>query len=111
MIKKISVDEADVSGIKGTFLLYSTLGCHLCDQAQELLDSLNRYMSEKYFPDAGAAVDERLFEIRVVDIADDDLLFELYGVRIPVLSNESKTEELAWPFDMEDAYRFIVALI
>jgi len=35
----------------------------------------------------------------------------LYGVRIPVLSNESKTEELAWPFDMEDAYRFIVALI
>lgn len=65
--------------------LYSTEGCHLCEQAHGLLK------------DAG--LQER---VQVVDIAFDDALFSRYGVTIPVLSiqhSDSSISELGWPFD------------
>ena len=40
-------------------------------------------------------------EIEAIDIADDSFLFELYGVRIPVVKNEESGEELGWPFDTD----------
>lgn len=43
----------------------------------------------------------RAIEIEAIDIADDSFLFELYGVRIPVVKNEESGEELGWPFDSE----------
>lgn len=65
-------------------ILYSTLGCHLCEQAVAL--SLPLLESE------GIA-------LREVDIADDDALMEAYGIRIPVLREQSSGAELGWPFD------------
>lgn len=61
--------------------LYSTEGCHLCEQAYALLQSVG-------FP---------VQNLSIVDIAFDDELFSRYGVTIPVLSNG--TNELNWPFD------------
>ncbi|MGF1689861.1 glutaredoxin family protein [Photobacterium kagoshimensis] len=80
--------------------LYSTEGCHLCEQAYCLL--------------VEAGVEEH---VKVVDIAFDDVLFLRYGVTIPVVSISSDAStamaeasddstlsisELGWPFDRAD---------
>lgn len=67
-------------------LFYTTAGCHLCEQAAEMLNELRA---------------TRAVEIEAIDIADDYFLFELYGVRIPVVKSEESGEELGWPFDRE----------
>jgi len=81
--------------------LYSTEGCHLCEQAYRLL------------------VEEGVQEhVQVIDIAFDDVLFLRYGVTIPVVSisseastaaaetasddNSLSISELGWPFDRAD---------
>jgi hypothetical protein len=64
--------------------LYSTDGCHLCEEAETLLRS--------------ARADFPTLAWTVVDIADDDALFERYGWLIPVLC-ERGNAELHWPFD------------
>jgi glutaredoxin len=60
-------------------ILYGTSACHLCEIAAALLD----------------AADVRY---REVDISDSDVLFERYGITIPVLRHEDG-RELNWPFD------------
>lgn len=67
-------------------LFYTTAGCHLCEQAAEMLNELRA---------------TRALEIEAIDIADDSFLFELYGVRIPVVKSEESGDELGWPFDRE----------
>ncbi|MEQ3636701.1 glutaredoxin family protein [Alcanivorax sp.] len=71
-----------------TAVLYTTLGCHLCDQARELVAMVR--------PD---------LEITLVDIAEDDSLIEQYGERIPVLMRQG--QELAWPFGLLDVQQFL----
>ncbi|HEY0268285.1 MAG TPA: glutaredoxin family protein [Methyloradius sp.] len=66
--------------------LYGTSGCHLCDEAQALLNKLE---------------DEYSLNIQMMDIADDESLVEVYGIRIPVLINVDKSE-LSWPFTEND---------
>jgi len=61
-------------------VLYSTWGCHLCEEAERLLALVA--MDQKY---------------RVVDIVDDEQAFARYRVSIPVLCCAEK--ELCWPFD------------
>jgi glutaredoxin len=55
--------------------LYAKAGCHLCDEARELLEDL-----------AGAVE----FELREVDIRDDMALFERYRYRIPVIAIDGR---------------------
>jgi len=69
--------------------LYTTSGCHLCDLAAAILDAQHlRYES--------------------VDIADDDTLFDRYGIRIPVLV-DGKGRELGWPFDADGLAAWLAA--
>ena len=75
-----------------TLFLYTTAGCHLCEQAEQII-------SETLNPE--------FFEIIKVDIADDDLLIEKYGVRIPVIGREDSGEELGWPFDHHGLVAFL----
>ncbi len=70
------------------WVLYSTDGCHLCDQAMALCHQ------------AG-------IEPEVEDIALNDELFARYGVRIPVLKSRSSDRELGWPFDSFQLAEFI----
>lgn len=63
--------------------LLGTSGCHLCEQAEEILQALQAAGCE--------------FSYEVVDIADDDALFQRYGLLIPVLRGAGA--ELNWPFD------------
>lgn len=72
--------------------LYSTIGCHLCEQAKTLLwPLLVQYQC-------------RLLE---KDIAEDDALIERYGTRIPVLVASDFSDELNWPFSEADVDKFL----
>ncbi|GAB2913975.1 glutaredoxin family protein [Rheinheimera gaetbuli] len=60
--------------------LYSTWGCHLCEQAEQLL--LQAGLEGQF---------------RVIDIVDDEQAFARYRLMIPVLCRSDN--ELCWPFD------------
>ena len=75
-----------------TWVLYSTGGCHLCEEAEQLLVDLRGVVP-------GLAWE-------VVDIADDDGLFERYGWSIPVVADETG-RELRWPFDAAALRAFV----
>ena len=70
--------------------LYSTWGCHLCEEAEALLRA------------AG-------LEFTTVDIVDDEAAFALYRTEIPVLFRRQGEQitELKWPFDAAALQRFI----
>lgn len=76
--------------------LYSTLGCHLCEQAKIILwPLLLQYQN-------------RLVEI---DIAESDDLMATYGARIPVLAAAlDSRNELSWPFSHEQVDNFFSQL-
>ena len=85
-----------------SLILYSTSACHLCEQAEELLQALQ-----------GARPELRW---STVDIAGDDALFARYGCSIPVLKRAPRAalrgtarpaRELAWPFDLQGLVEFL----
>ncbi|WP_017905644.1 glutaredoxin family protein [Pseudomonas asplenii] len=71
--------------------LFGTLGCHLCEVAEAVLMPL---------------VEHGLL-VELVDIADDESLFEVYGLRIPVLRRVDTGAELGWPFDAGQVVAFV----
>jgi len=77
-------------------VLYGTLGCHLCGQAEHLLrKTLTGF--------------DRDVEWSVADIADEPELLETHGVRIPVLRRTDTGRELDWPFELADLLNFLGA--
>lgn len=68
---------------------FTTLGCHLCEEALFMLKSLELNDS---------IVEE-------IEISDSDQLMERYGIRIPVLA--IKDQELGWPFSVDELKNFI----
>ena len=62
------------------FILFGTAGCHLCEEAEQLL------------ADAGLAFSTR-------DIIDDEQWLARYGLLIPVLLHTASGKQLNWPFD------------
>lgn len=70
---------------KKKFILYSSDGCHLCEQALSLI--LQQITAD---------------EIDIVDIVDEEKLVELYGVYIPVLERVDDGAKLFWPFSNEE---------
>jgi len=70
--------------------LYTTSGCHLCNQALALLEP---WLAKG-------------LKLALVDIAEDDLLMVRYGVRIPVVASSSGVE-LGWPFNAKGLANWI----
>ena len=68
-------------------ILYTTLGCHLCEHAEAILDAAR-------------------CSYKAVDIAEDLTLLERYGVRIPVV-RDAQGRELGWPFDTVQLMAFL----
>lgn len=66
-------------------LLYTTVGCHLCEQAEEVLRVV--------------AADASAPNWTPVEISNDPALVEAYGLRIPVIRLQGQDEDLGWPFD------------
>lgn len=76
--------------------LYTTLGCHLCEQAYALLVALQQ---------EGLAID-----IDSIEIADSDELMDKYGIRIPVVTftSDEEVREIGWPFTLDELRAFLV---
>lgn len=73
-------------------LLYYTEHCHLCDEAEALLQ------------EAGFAGAYTKIEIE----GDPDLL-KLYEIHIPVLKRVADDSELYWPFELQKLQAFLAA--
>ncbi len=71
--------------------LFTTLGCHLCEQAHELLLSLT-----------GQGMELRIELIEIVDSAE---LMDRYGITIPVIQVEDR--EICWPFSIDELRAFL----
>lgn len=74
------------------FCLYHTSGCHLCEEAELIVEQVTT---------------PARIPFSKVDIADDDLLLEAYGIRIPVFSHLPSGRELGWPFNAAQLQHFI----
>ena len=73
--------------------LYGTSACHLCDQALAILEDLSAELSLSWV---------------VIDIVEDELLMQRYGVKIPVLQSATGAE-LCWPFDRHEVIAFVTS--
>ena len=69
--------------------LYQRDDCPLCDQALAVL------------------AEARAPEFETVWIDGDEALEERYGIRVPVLRDESRGRELDWPFDAAAVRAFL----
>lgn len=69
-------------------ILYSTDGCHLCDDALKLCQLIG-------------------ISPTVIDIVEVDNLVDLYGAHIPVLMVEREEQALYWPFDTEQIKQYL----
>ncbi len=65
--------------------LYTTSGCHLCEEAEEMLNFLQS---------------QQICRWVAIEISEDNRLVDLYGLRIPVIATE-EGRELGWPFTLE----------
>lgn len=63
--------------------LFGTLGCHLCEEAEQVLQS---------FVAQGLVVE-------LLDIIDSPEWMQRYALTIPVLRRVDNGKELNWPFD------------
>lgn len=73
-------------------ILFSTLGCHLCDEAEVILAPLLNVLP---------------LQIEWVDIIEKEEWVERYGIHIPVVMRLDTQAELYWPFTTEQAYAFL----
>ena len=71
--------------------LFTTLGCHLCEEAHEQLLSLKS--------------DGMDLTIELVEIADSEELMDRYGITIPVIRADDR--EIGWPFSADDLRTFL----
>ncbi len=69
-------------------ILFSTSGCHLCEEAEALLAQLD-------------------VKFLIQDIIDDPLLVEKYGIIIPVVFITTNNTELGWPFGLAELKQFL----
>ena len=72
------------------FKLYSTSACHLCEQAQQMIE----------------AVAPQPLELEEVAVSETDELFERYGLLIPVLQHPDG-REMNWPFAVDALRAFL----
>lgn len=75
-------------------ILYGTSGCHLCEEAAEVLLAFSESTGLCLVVDG-------------IDIADDADLLARYGTRIPVLVKPASDADLGWPFDKEALSAFL----
>lgn len=83
-------------------ILYGTSACHLCEQAEALMQEVSlAYISLHNMP----------LKWQVVDIVDDEALMERYGLTIPVLSMERNgaLSTLNWSFTQSDILNFLAS--
>ncbi len=77
-----------------TFILFGTTGCHLCEEAEDLLaDKIQRH------------------ELEYIDIAEQEKWQDKYAIKIPVLYHKDSGKELFWPFSGADVDCFLESFL
>jgi predicted DCC family thiol-disulfide oxidoreductase YuxK len=71
--------------------LISGPNCHLCEQAKEMLNPL---------------LEAKNIQLKVLNVSEDQALFEQYGLRIPVVVFADGSEK-GWPFTAAQIARMI----
>jgi len=74
------------------YILYSTSACHLCELAEAMIKLVKKNNDINYI---------------LLDIAENDYLFEAFGLIIPVLKCLETKEQLNWPFNEDLIIEFI----
>lgn len=74
--------------------LLGTSGCHLCDDAETVINRIAPVLG---------------YKTQYIDIAEDDTLVEKYGMQIPVLRSTNQ-HELHWPFDEQKLIQWLDSL-
>lgn len=77
-------------------LLLGTAGCHLCEQAEQII--------------TGCLSNDLKLTIESVDIAEQEQWQAQYAIRIPVLYHPETQKDLGWPFDSTHVTAFIEEL-
>ena len=72
-------------------LLFGTMGCHLCEEADVIV----------------AACDKKNTVIENIDIAEYEQWQDKYAIHIPVLYHPETEKELGWPFTQMQVQTFI----
>ena len=72
--------------------LLSTVGCPVCEAAEAVLQPL--------------AIEHGLL-VELIDISEDERLFERYELRVPVLRRVDTGDELEWPFEVPQVVSFL----
>jgi glutaredoxin len=73
--------------------LYSTTNCHLCEEAESLLNSLNNQYN---------------FISTNIEIAEDITLLARYELKIPVLKRIDNNQEICWPFSIDEIKKLLI---
>ena len=73
-------------------ILYSTSGCHLCEQAEWIL---RNQLTD--------------IDLQLQDIVESQDLMAHYGARIPVVKLAGADADLGWPFSAEDVADYLDA--
>jgi hypothetical protein len=77
-------------------LLFGTSGCHLCEEADSIIN--------------GCRLDDLDLMIERIDIAEFEHWQAKYAIRIPVLYHPETHQELGWPFDQTQVKKFMSEL-
>ena len=77
-------------------ILFGTSACHLCEQAEDILDNVLIQFSN--------------IQLELIDIALQTQWQQQYAIRIPVLLHSESQCELGWPFNEDDVFTFIQEL-
>ena len=82
-----------------TLRLFTTLGCHLCEDAEIILAPILEQLN---------------YKLEKVEISESEDLVDRYGIRIPVIrlpddvTNANDADrELNWPFDEIQLHQFL----
>lgn len=78
-----------------SFILLGTAGCHLCEQAEDLISRCRQ--ANRNTPVA----------IKNIDIANETAWQEDFAVKIPVLLHQQTGKYIQWPFNQNDVLTFI----
>ncbi|MDP2179732.1 glutaredoxin family protein [Methylicorpusculum sp.] len=79
-----------------TFLLLGTSGCHLCEEAELIVNECAQF--------------NPVMKVDLIDIAEEEHWQALYVIRIPVLLHTESQKALFWPFTAVDVTEFISKL-
>jgi len=77
-------------------LLLGTSACHLCVQAEQIIDDCR--------------LNDFKLSIETIDIAEQEQWQQQYATRIPVLYHPETKKDLGWPFDQTHVKEFIKGL-